>query len=531
ATPNELLVVIGVEPGSPLLHAPVTQDVLHPEIVNGTVAITGFATRPGPEADQTYRGLSLIASVLLIVPLLVLGGAAARLGLARRDHRLATVRLVGGSSAQILTLVALEAAATAFVGALTGTAMYAGLMPLMAKVPFGGGAWFVSDLWVGAGVLAAVLAGVTLGGLGSAVTTLRRVVITPLGVAQRHTPRERHVWRVVVFFGALAGYLKLSSGDDPGLVAVVIAFGIVFLTLNLIGPLVMTLLGRAMVAGAQGPARLLAGRRILDEPKAAWRVVAGLALTGFIAGFLALFPTSGGQIAWGRADVIDIAVPAGTAAHDRAAAERALRGAGLTQKVSRGSDGGALVFTTFGDEPRDDGTRYLSVPVTEKNREQTRTALHRALPGLPIATGADIALREDLFGGDIHRASIAVLIASFLVAIASAGITACAGVLDRRRTFQLLHLAGMPLSLLDTARRHETTAPLLILVGGSLLTGLICSSPLTKLGLGGSGQIDAGGVAVLAITVIMGLIGVRLASAASRPLLRAVATDTSSRPD
>lgn len=93
-----------------------------------------------------------------------------------------------------------------------------------------------------------------------------------------------------------------------------------------------------------------------------------------------------------------------------------------------------------------------------------------------------------------------------------------------------LHLAGMPLRLLDDARRHETTVPLLIPVGGSLLTGLFCSAPLTKLGLGG-GHLDVGGLSLLVITVVAGLAGVRLASAASRPLLRTVATDLSSRPD
>jgi len=535
-SPDQLVVVVGAGPDSPRLRAPVILDQVHPDSALGPIAVTGFADRAGPGTDRTYQQLSRIASILLIVPLLVLAGAAARLGLARRDHRLATLRLVGGSSAQILTMVAIEAAATAGLGALAGTALYTALIPVLTRVAFGGGTWFAADLWVGPVTLLAVLLGVVLGGVGSAISTLRRVVVSPLGITQRHAPTGRHRWRVLVFFAALGAYLRLSHGRNPSLTAMVIGFGIVFLTLNLLGPWVMAMLGRIMVAGARGPARLLAGRRILDDPKAAWRVVGGMALTGFIAGFLALFPTSAGQIVWGSADVINVAVPAGHLTQDRSRAERSLRAAGLGQPVHAGSDGGsdggALMATRLGTGPAGSrSTAYLSVPVTAQNRELTRTALHRALPGLPVATGADVDGQDAQVDADLHRASTAVLIASFLVAIASAGITACAGVLDRRRTFQLLHLAGLPLRLLDEARDRETTAPLLILVGGSLITGLVCAAPITRLGLGAGGGIDLGGLSLLALTVITGLAGVRLASAASRPLLRAVATDTTSRPD
>jgi hypothetical protein len=536
ATPDQLLVVLGADPAAPLLHGPAVHDLTGVLTAEAPATIEGFSNRPGPDADQKYRDLSRIASILLIVPLLVLGGAAARLGLARRDHRLATVRLVGGRSSQLLIMVALEAAGTAAVGALTGTLLYLGLLPLAARVPFDGGTWFWSDLWVGGGVLTAVLGAVILGGIGSAITTLRRVVVTPLGVSQRHRSSERHLWRALVFAGVLGGYLVMSHGHDPALATMTIAFGMVFGALSLLGPWVMVTLGQIMVAGARGPARLLAGQRILHEPKAAWRTVGGMALTGFIAGFLVLFPTANQQptgAAGAIGDVIKVAVPAARAASDHARAEQSLRAAGLTQPVSRGSDAGALLTTTVGSSTTRTTTltAYLTVAITAQNRERTRTALHRALPGLPAVTSSDIGLPDRQLFADVQRASTAVLIASFLVAIASTGITACAGVLDRRRTFQLLHLAGMPLRLLDDARRQETTAPLLILLGGSLATGLICSAPITKLGFGGAGQLDVTGLTRLAGTVVIGVLGLRLASAASAPLLRAVATDTSSRPD
>jgi len=469
--------------------------------------------------------------VLLVVPLLVLMGAAARLGLARRDRRLAALRLVGASSRQVVAVVAAEAGAIALLGAVAGAVAYALLLPLANRVSFGGGTWFPSDLWVGPTVLVATLLAIMLGGVVSAVSTLRRVVVSPLGVTQRHAPRTRQLWRVPVFVLAVVGYLRLSRGEEPSAATLVVAFAIVFASLSLLGPAVLALLGRVMVALAREPARLIAGRRLTDDPKAAWRTVGGLALTGFVAGFLALFPSSSGQVIWGSADRIDVAVPAVQLEAAQAAAQDALAARGLPAQVQVGSDSGALLGITLGPPPANGGrsqTAHLSVPVTPQDEEQTRTVLHQTLPGLPAAIGADVAAQDNVFATDLRRASTWVLLASFLIAIASAGITACASVLDRRGTYLQLHLAGTPLRLQDQARRYETTAPVLLLVLGSISTGLLCSAPLTKLGLG-SGQLDTGGLALLAASVLAGLVGVRLAAAASRPLLRSVATDATSR--
>ncbi len=531
-TPDQLMAVVGAEPTSPVLTTPVVRDAVRSQSASGPVPIVTFPTSAGPLADSLYRDLSLVASVLLVVPLLVLGGAAARLGLARRDQRLAALRLVGASSGQIMGVVAAEAGATALLGAAVGALPYALAVPVASRVPFGGGTWFVSDLWVGSGVLVTVLLAVLLAGILSAVSTLRRVVVSPLGVTQRHTVRSRHLWRVLVFALAVVGFLQLSRSADPSATTLVAAFGIVFATLSLVGPAVLALLGRLMVAFARGPALLIAGRRLTDDPKAAWRTVGGLALTGFVAGFLALFPSSSGQVVWGSADRIDVAVPAGRLEATRSSAQHALAAQRLPAQVLGGRDAGALKGTTLGLTPRDTAgskphTAYLSVPVTAEDRERTRTVLHQALPGLPAATGADLASQDDVFTRDLRRASAAVLLASFLIAIASAGITACASVLDRRRTYQQLHLAGTPLHLLDQVRRHETNAPVLLLVLGSIVTGLLCSAPLTKLGLGG-GQLDLTGLGLLAGSVLLGLAGVRLAAAASRPLLWSVATSTAS---
>jgi hypothetical protein len=119
-----------------------------------------------------------------------------------------------------------------------------------------------------------------------------------------------------------------------------------------------------------------------------------------------------------------------------------------------------------------------------------------------------------------------VLAASFIIAMTSAGISAAGSVLDRRRTYALLRLAGTPLAVLDRARRWETLLPLALMGGGSLLTGLVCASPFAFASL-----VSPAAVATLGGFVVVGTAGIVAATALSRPLLRAVTAAPVPQPD
>jgi hypothetical protein len=69
-----------------------------------------------------------------------------------------------------------------------------------------------------------------------------------------------------------------------------IVFGLCFAVLNLIGPFVLGLIGRLSVARANTVPKLLAARRLTDDPRAAWRPVAGVTLATFVAGVLSIGP-------------------------------------------------------------------------------------------------------------------------------------------------------------------------------------------------------------------------------------------------
>ncbi|GII91636.1 FtsX-like permease family protein [Sinosporangium siamense] len=426
--PGELVAVVGHTPDDPELLKP--RKGAHGKDVPATW-IKGFANEPTNDAIA-YQALALIATVLIVVPLLVFGGAAARLTVARRDQRLAALRLVGATPGQVVLMTVAEAMVVAFAGAVLGVVLYGAAAPALSRIEIGGGPWFAGDLWPGPLPLLAVVLAVPLLVGVSAVAGLRRVVVSPLGVAKRETPPGMRAVRVVVFLAVVAAFPVRTAGVGVGVVAVML--GLVFLCVNLVGPWVVALIGRVTTRMARTPARLLAGRRLTDDPRSAWRTVSGVAMTGFVAGFIGL----------------------------------------LTPGITSG-------------EVEDPGVAMLIQ--------------------------------------DLKTGTIVVLTVSFLVAIASAGITAASSILDRRQTYALLRLAGTPLEVLDRARRAETLIPLTVMGGGSIATGAFTAMSFT------GGVPSADGLIVLGVSVAAGFAGVVAAGALSRPLLRSVTTEPVPRPD
>ncbi len=74
-------------------------------------------------------------------------------------------------------------------GALVGLVGYGALLPLVAQLRFQGRTFDLGELWVGVPALLGAVVLVVAVALVSALVSLRRVAITPLGVAARVTPR------------------------------------------------------------------------------------------------------------------------------------------------------------------------------------------------------------------------------------------------------------------------------------------------------------------------------------------------------
>lgn len=257
--------------------------------------VLAFRARVAPGADPVhdpaylYVVLAYIAAGLMAVPILTLGGLAARLTVARRNARLANLRLAGATSGQTLAMTLLESASQALLGGVAGIGLYAASLPLLARIPFDGKPFGVAPLWVGWGIGLLVVLGVVGLAVVSGAVSMAAVVVTPLGVSARTTPAKLSALRLLVFVVVLIGWVVASRGVFGGGIAVVIGFLVAMVAaINVIGPWVMMLFGRAVAATASTPERLLAGRRIVDDPRSAWRASSTMGLTVMLAALAAV---------------------------------------------------------------------------------------------------------------------------------------------------------------------------------------------------------------------------------------------------
>ena len=245
------------------------------------------------EMAGLYWAFTAIALALLIVPLLSLGAAAARLSARRRDDRLAILRLLGATGRSTAGIAVIEAAGIAFVGAAAGALLSYAVAPLVGLIQFRGEALGTSG--VALPPLAAVLLVLGIVGVatGSALLSLRRVIISPLGVVTKQsTPKVPWLQALIaVAIIVIASVVTSNIGgfSEVGVVALIGAFGVCFalalLALDLIGAWVLAMFGKAKARRAKRPADLIAARLVLESPRAAWRQVSGVAMSSFMAVF------------------------------------------------------------------------------------------------------------------------------------------------------------------------------------------------------------------------------------------------------
>ena len=158
--------------------------------------------------------LSLLAGVgvvVLLVPSLVLVASASRLTAARRERRLAALRLAGATPAQVTKMVAAETGLAAVAGAVVGVAVSPVLHSLATWVAWDGGTWFAHDFMLPWPVVATVALAVPILVVGAAVAGLRRVINTPLMATGGHTSKPLSKARLLV----LPAAALRSSGRWP----------------------------------------------------------------------------------------------------------------------------------------------------------------------------------------------------------------------------------------------------------------------------------------------------------------------------
>jgi hypothetical protein len=198
------------------------------------------------------------------------------------------MRLVGATPGQVSMVSAVEAVVAAVAGVAVGFALFYVFRPLLYEVPFTGVPFAQGDLSLRSIDILFAVIGVPIAAVMSARLALRRVQISPLGVNRRAASPQPRVSRIIPLLAGIAVLTYFDATGRPStvgdqLLELLVGFVLLIVGLVLAGPWFTTAGSRLMARRSRRPATLIAGRRLLDNPKAAFRFISGLVVALFIA--------------------------------------------------------------------------------------------------------------------------------------------------------------------------------------------------------------------------------------------------------
>jgi cell division protein FtsX len=265
--------------------------------------VTGFG--PHPEYtdvpseisfEQPLYQVAFLVSVGLLIPIVVFVATGARLSASARESRLAAIRLVGGTPNQVRMVATAESALASGLGCVLGIGLFLAGRPLLASVVPPGDRWFPSDIAPSPLVFVAVLNGVVLLSVGASLLSLRRVVVTPLGVVRGSRKPIRAAWRWLMLGTGLAGLLTVMlfgraiiTNDRIALPIVVISYGLTGFGAAASAPLAGSAIATFLSRVWRGAGVMLGARRLRADPRAAGRTVAGVVVVVIAATVTSLY--------------------------------------------------------------------------------------------------------------------------------------------------------------------------------------------------------------------------------------------------
>jgi hypothetical protein len=278
--PDSLIIVIGHTPRQ-LAKVPGAEQV--------TSIQTGTASNASVGYDSTTLEVILVVGALaLLFPVLIFIGTATRLAAARREQRFAAIRLTGATPRQVSVISAVEASLSALAGVATGFGLYLLLHPVLLALPsFTGEPFAPGDLSLRLADVLVVAIGVPVAAAVTARVAMRRVRISPLGVTRRVTPPAPRAWRLIPLVAGLAELAYLAGvghpkSSDDEVLAYFLGFLLTMVGVVTAGPWLTMAGSRILARRTSRPAALIAGRRLADNPRAAFRSISGLILALFV---------------------------------------------------------------------------------------------------------------------------------------------------------------------------------------------------------------------------------------------------------
>ncbi|MDH6575914.1 ABC transporter permease [Kitasatospora sp. MAP5-34] len=171
---------------------------------------------PGKPMNPLLFLLSLVGFVVMLAPVGVFLGAAARFGGEQRDRRLAALRLAGADRRMTARIAAGESLAGGSLGLLLGLVFFLIGRQLMEYVSIEGLSFYAQDVNPQPAIAALIVVVIPLLSVAATLLAMRRVAIDPLGVVRRGGARRRRLWwrLLLPLIGAavLATALRTTSG-------------------------------------------------------------------------------------------------------------------------------------------------------------------------------------------------------------------------------------------------------------------------------------------------------------------------------
>jgi hypothetical protein len=276
-SPDELVAIVGMDPAA-LREA-------------GALELASFRSEPKLPAVPPIMILMIVLAVAgAMAPVAVFVGTATRLSAARREQRLAALRLVGATPRQVRQLAIVEALIPTLIGTLAGVALFFALRPLVALVPLDQATWWPASIAPPLGPAVVLVALVPVVGALAAIASLRRVVVTPLGVQRRQTPQRPSIVRLlplIVSVGVLVvTIVTLRGGAVDSLAGIAVvggSFAGIIGGMAIAGPWLTAGVGRVLYRVPGGASTLLVSRRLTDDPRGSFGSIAGVVMAVFVA--------------------------------------------------------------------------------------------------------------------------------------------------------------------------------------------------------------------------------------------------------